>query len=149
MKLILLVSFLFLNSNLILAQPINTPSIEIKNILLKNKPLCFTTSNGTDYSLSIKKKCELCKKSYNYDYALISVNRVSNFIYKKDTMQLKLMFDSHSPFRFQIDKLLFQKGNFNIDLKGCTEILNSDSFPIVIKKLPYDCKSYIEEDEEQ
>ncbi|WP_123803458.1 hypothetical protein [Flavivirga aquatica] len=61
-------------------------------------------------------------------------------------MRLKLLFDSHSPYRFKIDKLLFQKGDFIIDLKGCNKVLKSNHNSILIRELPYDCKTYIKED---
>ncbi|PKB41914.1 hypothetical protein AX016_0068 [Cellulophaga sp. RHA19] len=149
MKSVLFISVVLFNFKLVLSQPISTPSIEIKKIMSKNKSLCFTTVNGIDYTLSIKKKCKQCEKSYNYNNALISVNRVSKFIYKKDTMRLKLLFDSHSIFRFQIDKLLFQKGDIVVDLKKCKEVLDSNYFPtFTIRKLPNDCMKYIKENEE-
>lgn len=144
MKFILLISIVLFNANLVLSQPISTSGIKIEKTLIKDKIVCLGSEDGINYHLSIKRKCKNCiKKSFS-----IRVNKYSYLIYKKDTMRLKLLFDSYSPFRFQIDSLLFQKGNFNIDLKGCKEILKSDSFPISINKLPNDCMPYLKEEKE-
>lgn len=127
------------NFSLLCGQPLQTPSITIENTFIKNKIVCLGTLDGINYMLSIKKKCKNCMDT---SFA-VRVNDYYNLIYKKDTMQLRLLFDQISTRTFKVEKLFFQKGDLTINLKECAKVLDSNSFPKIIDKLPNDCEAYL------
>ena len=122
-------------------QPLITNPVEIDNIFINKNVSCFTTNNDIDYLLFKKVKSEKCDNT-DQNKALISVNEYSNFIYGKDTMKIKILFDKYSPLRFSVKKLYFTKGNFIINLKECMRRtgVKADTYPIIIEQIPCDCK---------
>ena len=139
MKLILFIIIIIFNFNRLSAQPISTPSIKIKNILVKKTELIVAAKKWRKHQLFEIEK----GKEYKENYIPISVNDYYSFIYKKDTMQIKLLFDEYSYYQISINKLLFKKGSYIIDLKKCVEEKG-----FVIENFPCDCMAYRKEEKE-
>ncbi|AZA98648.1 hypothetical protein EG359_03055 [Chryseobacterium joostei] len=140
MKILISIIFMFLLNNLCIAQPLRTSAITVDSIFYKKQRLYFAKQpNSNNYKYSQAKK--------QYSYVGISVNSKTNFIYKNDTMQIKLLFDSYSPLSFHIKNLHFRKGYYTVNLKECIERLNKNTYPIIIKNFPCDCLYRNEEDQ--
>lgn len=131
---------MFLLGNACIAQPRRTSAITVDSIFYKKQQIYFAKQpNSNNYKYSPKKE--------KYNYVGISVNSKTNFIYKNDTMQVKLLFDAYSPVSFHIQNLFFKKGYYIVNLKECIERLNKNTYPIIIKTFPCDCLKRSEEEE--
>ena len=141
----LILSFFFKFS---FSQPMHTKSIKVKNAYFMNKSLCFEINDGgKNYFLNEKNTKKNCPKAY-YSRILISVNEYCNFIFKKDTMTVKILFDKYSPLTFEIKRLFFKKGTFIFDLKKYFEKAKINTYPIHILDFPNDYLQYIKEENE-
>lgn len=118
-------------TNYCTSQPIHTSAVIVDNVFCESKSYTFLKSpNSNNYKES--------QTRIKYSYIGISINTTTSFIFKKDTMSIIVLFDKYSPYKFEIKRLNFQKGNFIFDLRRYMEKLNKKTYPIVIESLPCD-----------
>ncbi|EKT3967464.1 hypothetical protein NTJ12_002555 [Flavobacterium psychrophilum] len=137
---IILVSFFTINS---FAQPLKTKALKVNSVYLQKKEIHFEQIiNSNDYMFVKSKK--------DYNYIGISINVTTNFIFKKDTMSIKIISPEYKNGlgSIFIKNLNFKKGKFIIDLFEYVKITNMKSKgDFEIDNFPEDCMAYRKEDD--
>lgn len=128
--------------NLIEAQPLRT-KIWTKLFFYDKKEIIINQINIVSDE---KIEFGLIKKDKNYikKNILMTPNFDYLFIFKKDSMNIKFLYNPYSSSEFEIYEFYFQKGNFIIDLNKCVK-----EKTFAIKNFPCDCMSYRKEEEEK
>lgn len=118
--------------NLIGAQPLRT-KILTKLFFYDKEEIFINQINIINYE---KIEFILVKKDENYIKKNILMTPYFDyvFVFKKDTMNIKILYNRYSSLEFEIYKFYFQKGNFIIDMKECKK-----SHGHIIKRFPCDC----------
>jgi|GEM_PF-97129 len=142
MRIIIIFFFAF---NFSKAQPIRTPAASVKEIYLAKKQIYFKETHAQLYNSVSKSQKEIIDQKNKYISTLkIRVNTYTLFLNKKDTMQVKLIFEKYSPIAPVFLKMHFMKGSFIIDMNECVKEKG-----FTIKKFPCDCMAYRKEEEEK
>ena len=141
MKKIILLVIIF-SSNLLKAQPLSTPEIKIKAFYYKKKEIFFNSIlYDSKINTNIFKNTDKLEGG-NIEY--ISINENNIFLFKNDSMEVKLIFQKYFPIAPMILKMTFQKGRFIIDMNGCVKEKG-----FFIKNFPCDCMAYRKEEEDK
>ncbi|MBS7230531.1 hypothetical protein KHA90_05805 [Flavobacterium psychroterrae] len=151
LKNVMVICFIF-SCFLSFSQPLDMSSVGVKNITLNGKILFFKRINNKTYKLIFEQK--LMKKKFDSDISIsVSKNEKSsftNFVYKKDTMKIKLIYNQYKEMELSIIELQFKKGVFLIDILECAKKLKIKNYALVeIRNFPCDCMNYRKEEEEK
>lgn len=138
---------ILLTINYSFAQPLRT-KIRILSVINQNEILTLKKTNvlnesNIEFSLSNRKQ----KHSKNENKILITSMFNYNFIFKKDTMKIKVLFDKYSNLEFEIKHIIFKKGTYTFDLKKYLEKNRKNNYYLFqIENFPKGCEEYIKED---
>lgn len=130
------------SSNLLKAQPLSTPDIKIKTFYYKKNQIFFNPflyDSKTNTNI-FKNSDKLEERNIEY----ISINENNVFLFKNDSMKVKLIFQEYFPIAPIFLKMTFIKGYFIIDMNEC---IKEKGF--IIKKFPCDCMTYRKEEVEK
>lgn len=137
-KFIIIVCALIYNSNH--AQPYTSLSVKIDAFFVAKKGVYFSlTSYNTQNDERIYKQTKTFEK---YSNNKILLNMKNIFVYKADTMRVKLISDEYFPIEPVIQTMYFKKGTFIIDINECIKIRG-----LFIENFPCDCMAYRKEEE--
>lgn len=137
-KFIIIVCTLIYNLNY--AQPNTSLSVKIDTFFVAKKRVYFFLTNyNSRHDERIYKQTTTFEK---YSNSKILLNMKNAFVYKTDTMRVKLISDEYLPIEPVIQTMYFKKGNFIIDINEC---IKKRGF--FIKNFPCDCMAYRKEEE--
>ncbi len=144
-KKIRLISLFFLLCNILLAQPIITRPVVIKNTFYEEKRMYYKSWGFiADNTL-----CLYDEKLYENITIGTQKNKKEflNLVYRKDTMKLNLLYQQWLPVDIEIERFNFSKGVFIIDLHAYVDSVlrkqgDKASWPVVIGNFPEDCLNF-------